>query len=45
MFGSFLYIQETAVYVQLGKTPLLITLANTASQWVSVYKAGRNSKL
>ena len=32
MFGSFLYIQETTVYIQLGKTSLLIAYANTAAQ-------------
>ena len=32
MFGSFLHIHETAVYIQLGKTSLLIAYANTAAQ-------------
>lgn len=32
MFGSFLYIHETAVYIQLDKTSLLIAYANTAAQ-------------
>ena len=32
MFGSFLYIHETTVYIQLAKMSLLIAYANTAAQ-------------
>lgn len=32
MFSSFLCIQEITVYIQLGKTSLLIAYVNTAAQ-------------
>lgn len=32
MFGSFLYIHENTVYIQLAKTSLLIAYTNTAAQ-------------
>lgn len=43
MFGSFLHIHEITVYIQLGKTPLLIAYANTAAQQFAY--GGYNSDL